>query len=467
MTAHPRFSAAAAILAATFTFLAWRPVALAQEPAPQAQPASGETQAPPAEAAQAETPTSAPSDADVNAMVASVSDDIGELSEPSLRFYGFADFGVTAHVNDKLKINAANEGYAPRFMIGDLNLYADADLTGGWHSLFEVRFTYIPNGEVTFTGDRIARTSTSAGDYTEVNRPVRWGSILIERAYVEYTFNSLLTLRAGHFVTPVGIWNVDHGTPTVIPVRRPYIVAQGLIPTAQTGFEAYGSHTIKRWTLGYHLTLSNGRGQVDTYLDLDKNKAFGGRVYARLDAIGTLTMGVSWYKGRATDAGVALDPDTLVLSKQITSQYDELGYGADVQWEWEGVLLQSEVLANEVTFTKAGRTGPVFPTGNPGLVPDFRRWGMYVLAGYRLPWVGIMPYIEFAHTDSGTTVAALNTPDIGKTTSVRTGLNIRPAANVAIKLEVEHVYLFGTADSKFPPGAGAIDDVNTQIAWSF
>lgn len=456
MIRHPRLSLAATILVALVVQRVWTASAAAQAPAPQ--PESAEPSTPRASADEAVA---------LEALVANATHDIEEVTEPSLRLSGFADFSATSNFHDSTNLNGANEGHGAQFLVGNLNLYVDADLTAGWHSMIEVRYTYLPNGGINFGGGEISRTSTQTGDYIDNGRPLRWGTIIIERAFLEYTIHSLLTIRVGHFITPMGIWNVDHGSPTVVSVRRPYIINEGLIPTAQTGFELYGSRTIHRWTLGYHFTVSNGRGPTDTHLDLDHDKGLGGRLFGRLEALGSLTLGASVYRGRATYAGIGLDPSSMKLTKNITSQFDEVGYGMDLQWEWEGLLLQTEVLGNDVVYTRDGRPSPTPPTGNPGLVPDSRRWGMYLLAGYRLPWLGIMPYVLYERTESGTTVPVLGSPIVGKTTGLRVGLNIRPTSNVTLKAEWAYADLPGTADSPFPAPGSEMDYANFQAAWSF
>src|SRR6185436_18919189 len=109
------------------------------------------------------------------------------------------------------------------FAVGHLNAYAGSELGDNWRWLSEVRFMYLPHGSVAsadaYAG--VARTNTSVTDYTEQFRPVRWGGISIERAWLERTFHPLLSIRLGHFLTPYGIWNVDHGAPVIIPVTRP------------------------------------------------------------------------------------------------------------------------------------------------------------------------------------------------------------------------------------------------------
>ena len=50
---------------------------------------------------------------------------------------------------------------------------------------------------------------------------VSWGSIILERAYIQWSKLDWLGVRVGQFLTPYGIWNVDHGTPTLITMFRP------------------------------------------------------------------------------------------------------------------------------------------------------------------------------------------------------------------------------------------------------
>jgi hypothetical protein len=372
-----------------------------------------------------------------------------------LSLYGFADFTYTAQVG---KVSPIVSPY-PTFAVGNFNLYLSTEFTPTWRSLAEVRFLYIPNGQLQ-GGDPFdpaaVRVDTSSADYADVNRPLRWGGIEIERIWLEHTVNNLLTVRVGQWLTPYGIWNVDHGSPAIIGVFRPYIVGEGMFPERQTGIEGYGSFYVDATQVGYHLTLSNGRGPIDAYQDLDHNKGIGARLFVQNDSLlGTFTLGASGYRGTYSDRPdnpIEFGPDGLSVSKVLTARYQELALAADLKWEWEGLLLQSEVIAADRAYPDGLRPGsPSIPGVPPSFVPDGRRQGFYALAGYRTPWWNLMPFVVWQMYENPWGV------DLGE---VQLGLNVRLLPEIVLKAEFIHVWFPTVVTS-------SIDFVTTQAAWSF
>ncbi|MET0340460.1 MAG: hypothetical protein ABW252_05630 [Polyangiales bacterium] len=421
--------------------------------------------APLASRAAAQAPDHAVSrtEAEVDAILSdtATAETLERSTSPSLSIYGFADFSVSTVVRDTGHTIEGYFGETPAFSVGNFNVYAAADLTRGFKSLAEVRFTFLPNGAPDLgTG---LRTSTAASDYTQLSQPTRWGGVLIERIWLEYQILASLSIRVGHWLTPVGIWNVDHGSPTILTAFRPYVVGANLFPVRQTGFELHGSHLFGETTLGYHLTLSNGRGNAETYADFDKNKAIGGRLYVSFEALGTLTLGVSAYYGRNTESDridVKGARGAYRLSPAISAQYDELAYAGDLLFKLAGLHVQLEVIATEGAYTERGRPrAPVID--GAGLVPDFRRWGGYLLIGYRLPWIGLMPLIDIEYMADGEAVTG-GPASAGEILAVGGGFNLRPTPQVALKLGVYHgnVKGAGVPSAKF-------DSLTASVAWSF
>jgi hypothetical protein len=436
-------------------------------PADQAGAAAAPPPAEPAAPAAPNPPASAKSDAEADAAAAAALAEVttssgqSEVDGYKLNLYGFADMAYTSY------FDKGSFGHpVGTFWVGNFNLYASGELGDNWRALSEVRFTYLPNGAVptatTFmTGGTGAPIDTTVPDYTDLGRPVRWGGIIIERVYVERTFLSWLTVRAGHFLTPYGIWNVDHGSPVIIGVRRPFVVGESLFPQSQTGLEAFGSGLAGPVEVGYHLTLSNGRGPTDTYLDLDGNKAIGWRLWGRhhSDDFGTLTVGFSGYRGDYTSGTVVTAPNAqnmLVTTIQPTKQYSELSLGGDLKWERGGALFQSEVIMNDVAYDNATRPMASPFGGPPGFVPDNRRYGAYGLGGYRFSWLGIMPWIGGEYYNLGG--QGINSAAIWG------GLNVRPTQRVVLKMQVTQSFLMNLPPS---PQIKALGLVDFQVAWSF
>lgn len=386
-----------------------------------------------------------PSEAALGEETLSDSDVLAELAtlesggvQRGVSFSGFMDFNyrhafkATSFLKNSLDRNES-------FYLGNINLYIRGNITAQLRSLVEVRFTYAPNGtRDPLTGGDYTRTLTA--DYADFERPNKLGSIEIERAHGEYEFAQWLTARVGQFLTPYGIWNVDHGSPTVITITVPYAVGQGMIPERQTGIELFGSYDPNdRFQLQYHLTLSNGRGPFDSHLDLDRNKAVGGRLrLATQQTWGDLSVGFSTYYGRYTNKTGA----SASAPARIINQRDELALAGDLKWTFRGIHLQGELVQLQNVYTERGRAQ---------LVPDRINWGTYVLGGYRIERIELMPFVKFERQDDE--YLDLHT--------FAYGLNYRPLPELVLKLVGTH------GDGDYAGFKSKFVLLDTQIAWAF
>ncbi|MDX2052189.1 MAG: hypothetical protein SFV15_07355 [Polyangiaceae bacterium] len=382
---------------------------------------------------------------------------------PALQLYGFADFTYSGLlIGDNNRWAQIYHPYAS-FAVGNLNVYLASELGRDWRALSEVRFTYLPHGSERIVNGVTERADGTANNYADFERPVQVGGVILERAWLEYTLTTNFTLRAGQWLTPYGIWNVDHGSPTLIATHRPFTIGEELFPERQTGLELHGKYNLGETDLGYHLTLSNGRGPVDSYHDFDRNKAIGARVFLETRVLpGLLTAGGSFYKGTYTDRAELNSVDSssgepiLSISRPIVEKYHELSLAADAKWEWKGLQTQSEVILNQAAYdvrgARQGLNGSYFTA-------DYQRWGVYGLVAYQLPWVPVMPYTIVEYYNFA------NRPEVPPGGGVYLGLNVRPIPRVTLKGQ----YTYGTFDGLGSLGLGrdSISIFELQAAWSF
>jgi hypothetical protein len=389
---------------------------------------------------------------------------------PSLRFYGFADFtarkytwlseGWSSSINDKLS-----------FGVSHLNLYAESEISPSWKSLVEVRFLFQPDGALLYDSlnqelpDPLAnngRISSTTTDVYDSDRKLSLGGIAIQRAYLEYAVSPYLRVRAGRFLTPWGIWNVDHGSPVIIGPSKPFIIGEEFFPEAQTGFEALGTVPVGDLTLGYHVTLSNGRGPAEAYEDLDSNKAVGGRLFLRGYWLGELDVGVSGYGGTVTDARhQVVDLASQKIAWFDYSHYTEMAWAADVRWLWKGLHLQAEAALHDRAWDDGARPPAASGTGSQ---PNVRRVGFYTLLGYRLPWLNLMPYGMVEYYDTG--IKNGLRVGSGKVFNYSLGLNIRVTASVVLKFECQGAYFLSSQAGSLGD-SGALHQCVAQSAWAF
>jgi hypothetical protein len=416
----------------------------------------------------AQTSTASPSAASPELTAAAKSASENDLAdvlvdegEQPVSIYGFLDASYTKTFTERRTV-ISDLVQRDSFAVGRFNLYVSAKLSSRWRSLAEVRFLYAPNGAETIDANgKVNVISTSYFDLIDHSVDQKWGGIQIQRAWIEYELHSLLTIRGGQWLTPVGIWNVDHGSPTIIPVRAPYILRLQLFPMQQTGLSVHGEYDFEDKSIAYELTLSNGRGPYDSWRDFDSNKAVGGRAVFTMTTFGRLAIGASFYAGRYTDLSsqIIIDSSRMlpVIDSSPTQQYDEVSLGADLRWEWNQLLIQGEIMANRIRYTDAGR--PEIGNGFGGYIPNHRHIGLYVLAGYRFEPLGLMPFAMFDWIDYGY-------PDyFDRVVTPSLGVNFRPIPAVTLKVQITR-YLFhavtivGSSNESF-------NTLDTQVAWAF
>ncbi len=401
-----------------------------------------------------------------------------ETSErfPKLDIYGFADLTFTQPVNEK---GSRWDFYLPpqsTFFVGNINLYIASQMSKVLRSLLEVRFTYLPHGKNRSgleQGTGPTYYENYAQDYTDAERPIKLGAIEIERVHLEYSPVGWLSIVAGQWLTPYGIWNVDHGTPTTIDTHKPYIVGEEYLPERQTGLLVQGAVRSGVHRYGYNFGLSNGRGPLDSYYDMDSNKALTGHLsWQSNSAIGDLTVGVSGYYGRYTNSQRVLAPEAgpsgslqLKTKNTIKEQYDEYSLAMDAKLVKGGFEVFSEVAMNTKMYTDAGRPllqnsflTLIDPTKTNLIQPDTRRVGGYVIGGYRFRWLGIMPFTQLQYV-------YLDTVDLPATAAFTAGLNMRPHESVTFKLHFAQAIFPGAND--LGPGRDSLRAFATQVAWAF
>jgi hypothetical protein len=414
-------------------------------------------------------------DDDAELLVAPAAD-----SGMSLKLSGFADFRwARFHDNGDPRWQKRGIPENGAFSVGNLNLYLDGRLDQSFRSLIEVRFSYLPGGvalqgasDPLSTGTGLY-TGTQTYDYAQLRAKTQWGGIIIERAWLEYRLDQALTVRGGQFLTPYGVWNVDHGSPTLVDIAPPFPIGQELFPKSQVGVEAFGSVFLGDARLGYHATVSNGRiGNNPQYLDYDANLGVGARVFLETGWLGEIKVGASAYGGKLTDRRQGLEYGLvpigngvsipLFLPKTTTSTGREVGLAADLRWDVGGLTLIGEYmeqrLSDESQTVQNDSTGASTTTRQPA----FTKRGWYGLLGYRLPGA-VMPFGQLQYINDSR--GDWKHDSLQEAYAWTGGVNWRVRPNVVLKASYTKAWwprAPSTYETKDP-----LEWFASQIAWAF
>lgn len=375
-----------------------------------------------------------------------------EEKRQQIRFFGFSDFLLYKLWVDKdaMMRPLFNDNFS--FTMMNLNLFMDHQLSDSFRYMAEVRFSTLPHGSVTVVGTEISKQQNTVMDPTTL-KSNRWGSITIVRAYLEYKPMDYFAVRIGRFLTPYGIWNVDHATPVIIAGHTPNTMMIGLIPETQTGISIYGHvYPFAKIRLDYGLTLSNGRGPFDEILDLDNNKGLGFRVRFGWDGDYKFLIGTYLYMGDYTDSKYQLTSmEPVEFREEKTEWYSEKAAAFDLLFELKGLRLQGEYVISSRVYHDQKR-GSNFFTQTP--LPDYYSQGLYVLVAYQLPFeqVDLRPYLMFDRFD------LYDFSDDWEQDILTGGINWRFNPHVVLKIEYYWMFTFGELQ---------LHGINNQLAVSF
>ncbi len=209
----------------------------------------------------------------------------------------------------------------PKLLLGNVNLYLDFNPNENIRGLIELGLNsssrdkdeamngYLGTAEFEKTGDPAVdgltallegAVNSTAGKSKVVNGldSEKYGGINIERAWVDLLLNESVTLKAGKFITPAGIWNVDHGSPIITTVRQPNQTDFfPIFPIDQIGVMAYGQTYMGDHDLNWNAYLSTGRGADNNKIEDLNDYGFGGKFWFGFDVLDGVRLGSSMYTG--------------------------------------------------------------------------------------------------------------------------------------------------------------------------
>lgn len=414
-----------------------------------------------------------------------------------LSVYGFFDVTfLKSFFKQKNSLLKTQHPPYSTFMMNNINLFFKSELTQSLEVLLETGLSFAPLGhekhlesygiidgkhvpgilgELDKSYERVD-TSVPGGI---ASRSIRYGSISIVRAYLDWKPLDALNFRIGQYLTPYGIWNEDHASTVLLTVFYPHVMNWDLLPETQLGLQMYGSvFPADSLKLDYAVTFSNGRGPIDTVMDLDENKAVG------LRAKGTwshgdwkIALGGYGYYGKYTDLerraeiylNADLTPDETsgsALGSRLytTKKYKERVLVSDLSIAWKGLHLFGEYAFRQLEFIKHPAENPDYQFVQNGniaerYVPNSIGRTFYAMLSWTLPlekWthVGVTPYVGYDghHNDFMT--------DWYYQKTMHVGLNVRPSPYVVVKTE-------GIVDLFSERLGGRMTSIAGQLAVSF
>ncbi|MCP4674953.1 MAG: hypothetical protein GY854_05500 [Deltaproteobacteria bacterium] len=360
-----------------------------------------------------------------------------ETENRLLEIHGFFDVSFMKIFADEDSIMNGIVPHSSSFTLTHINLYFTSQMTETLSALLELRFTFSPLGSNDFSLG-IERIDTTVIDPFS-GEEYRTGGVSIERAHLTWQRWEFFAVTAGRFLTPFGIWNIDHGSPVIIPIYPPYMMVCKPMPLSQTGLQVHGRFfPASRNQIEYAFTVSNGRGPTESIYDLDENKGLGLKLkYEYRSPDFSVALGGYGYYGKVTDERsniASMPPDgPFRVDVETIEKRSELVGSGDFLLRLFGLRIQVEYVRSLTKYEKRPyRTDALLPIQvPPDYQPNHIQWDIYGLLAYEFPiadnTMALTPFVlaEYSVLD--------DTHPAGVLQVLRWGLNFRPSAYVVIK----------------------------------
>jgi hypothetical protein len=192
------------------------------------------------------------------------------------------------------------KGMNNEFRVHHLSIFLKKQIAEKWRVFSEIEFEDAPN--------------------TEEDE----GTIFVEVFTIDYNHNPYINFRLGRFLTPGGIWNVDHYPPFVLTQEQPQHIRE-IFPQLNDGLQFYGSANVADVVADYILYASNGQGTNTTAGgDGNEDKAVGTRLKFKFPFLSKIETGFSYY------------------TEEKDTKEDLRAAGADLLLQWKNLKLQGE-----------------------------------------------------------------------------------------------------------------------------
>ncbi|MBN2802649.1 MAG: hypothetical protein JXR91_06120 [Deltaproteobacteria bacterium] len=405
---------------------------------------------------------------DLDSLVMTVNE---EHSSSKFSVYGFFDTTFyKAWYDQKNSVLITQNPPKSTFLMNNINLYFKSEMTPSLEVLVETGLSFAPLGhETNFPADayvdgKLVSGLIDSSEYKRVDTSIpggiassslRYGSVSIIRAYLDWKPRDFFNIRVGQYLTPYGIWNEDHASTVLVGVYYPNMMNHGLVPDSQMGLQAFGSFfPSDKLQLKYAVTFSNGRGPISTVMDLDENKGVGLRLKAVFGGSKLkVKAGGYGYYGKYTDlerhvesylnADFSQDFSSgspIGGALKVTDKYSEWIGTGDLAFEFFGVKLFGEYALRRVDYIHHPVMNDASQFVQNGDFVDDRKepsryeQSFYGIAAWTLPikkldTVSITPYGGFDY------ISLNDSLDWAKQKTLRFGLNVQPSPYVVLKAE--------------------------------